>query len=504
MSDGSESLQGVQFPTVDGRRSTSATGREVFAAAARAVDPALAERIASGGAWHTSYVDRLRDLVSADLRSTGADLDAVPRAGLAAVADTFAYHRDGQVVSLAEAASVPTAPLPTTAVVPGRRPPARRLVVPYRGRQLEGPTLRRQLGAWVDTDVIEPTVAAAVERVLDEPDWLDLSDLTVLVLGAAAEMGPLAHLLRWGATVIPVDLPRPRLWERVLSAVREGAGRALVPVRHPVDPDDHAALAVAAGMDLDRELPELAAWLTTLDAPDVIGTYVYADGADNVRVSLAADVLTTRVLERAPRATLAGLLTPTDVYAAPADAVAAAEARRAAAGAPPRLARTVTRGRGYRPAYAGTVASASGTAFGLADAQVPQQGPNYALAKRLARWRLRVARAAGTPVSANVAPATATRSVTSNRLLAAAYAGAHHFGVEVFAPATSTALMSALLVRDLRDPRAAGRPDVSLAHPLALFADTAAHGGLWRLPWAPRSVLPLAAVAGLPAAVRGR
>jgi hypothetical protein len=92
--------------------------------------------------------------------------------------------------------------------------------------------------------------------------------------------------------------------------------------------------------------------------------------------------------------------------------------------------------------------------------------------------------------------------VTSNRLLAAAYRGAHRFGVEVFAPETSTALMAALLVRDLRDPAAPGRPATTLDHPLALFADAAAHGGLWRLPWAPRSVLPLAAAAGLPATLR--
>ncbi|WP_284284871.1 hypothetical protein [Arsenicicoccus piscis] len=50
----------------------------------------------------------------------------------------------------------------------------------------------------------------------------------------------------------------------------------------------------------------------------------------------------------------------------------------------------------------------------------------------------------------NVAPPTRTRSVTKNRALAAAYAGAHWFGIEVFEPATSNTLMAALLVHDLR------------------------------------------------------
>jgi hypothetical protein len=101
-------------------------------------------------------------------------------------------------------------------------------------------------------------------------------------------------------------------------------------------------------------------------------------------------------------------------------------------------------------------------------------------------------------VSANVAPATATRSVTKNRLLAAAYAGAKRFGVEVFAPETSRVLMAALLVHDLR--AAAPAP----AHPDDLFAQQAAHGGLWRVAYLPRSVLGLAAVTGLPGAMRHR
>ena len=39
--------------------------------------------------------------------------------------------------------------------------------------------------------------------------------------------------------------------------------------------------------------------------------------------------------------------------------------------------------------------------------------------------------------------------MVKNRALAAAYAGAHRFGVEVFEPATSNVLMAALLVHDL-------------------------------------------------------
>jgi hypothetical protein len=132
---------------------------------------------------------------------------------------------------------------------------------------------------------------------------------------------------------------------------------------------------------------------------------------------------------------------------------------------------------------------------GIHDALVPQQGPNYALAKRLQRWRATVARDAGSIVSLNVAPPTRTRSVLTNRALAAAYASAHHFAVEVFDPATANTLMAALLVADLNT--GGGPPH---QHPWQDEAYAAIHGGLWRAPYQPRSALALAAILGYHAA----
>ncbi len=100
-----------------------------------------------------------------------------------------------------------------------------------------------------------------------------------------------------------------------------------------------------------------------------------------------------------------------------------------------------------------------------------------------------LAAADGGAVSANVAPPTRTRSVLRNRLLAAAYRGAGRFGVEVFEPATSSTLMAALLVHDLRT---APTPT-----PADLLPTGAAHGGLWRTGYSPRSALGLAVLAGL-------
>jgi hypothetical protein len=90
--------------------------------------------------------------------------------------------------------------------------------------------------------------------------------------------------------------------------------------------------------------------------------------------------------------------------------------------------------------------------------------------------------------------------VLKNRVLAAAYAGAPMFGIETFEPATSRTLMAALLVHDLR-ARAHTAPRAGPAAEHELTA-AAVHGGLWRLPWEPRTVLPLAVLRGAPSLLR--
>ena len=169
-----------------------------------------------------------------------------------------------------------------------------------------------------------------------------------------------------------------------------------------------------------------------MDGPLVLGNYVYADGGANVRLSAAVDALTVRLQAGRGDTALAFLATPTDVFAVPAEAVAQSARAYATRSRAAKLAgqplRTLSGGRLLRRAYL------PGADPGINDSLVPQQGPNYALAKRVHRWRATLARDAGTTVSLNVAPPTRTRSVLKNRVLAAAYAGAHRFGVEVFEP----------------------------------------------------------------------
>ena len=273
----------------------------------------------------------------------------------------------------------------------------------------------------------------------------------------------------------------------MLEQAHRRAGRLLLPTpggRGEADPK-------AAGVDLLADAPTIADWLADVGGEDqlVLGNYVYADGASNVRVATAVDVLSTRVLAQRSDTALAFLATPTDVFAVPAEAVRASTdaygARSRSAKVLGRPLRTVSGGRLLRRAYV------AGADPGINDSLIPQQGPNYALAKRLQRWRATTTRRDGGLVSLNVAPPTRTRSVVKNRALAAAYAGAHRFGVEVFEPATSNVLMAALLVHDLHT---GGGP----AHeqPWQDEAYAAVHGGLWRTAYAPRSILGMAALFG--------
>ena len=464
----------VVFPrTPDGRRSSGALGRSVVADALRVVDPAAASEAEHEPDWRRGYLRHFRALVECTLGSGDAGYD-VAAAGLASVHARMRVTRDGADAGLDEVfADPPGRPLETVTVT-GSGPAERELTLPYRGDVLRGDALDRRLDAWVAAGTIEPSCADAVREVAAHPDWLDLSDQRLVVLGAGAEMGPLPAVLGWGGTVVGVDLPRPDLWARVNAVAASAAGRLIAP---------------RGGADLRTDLPAVAQWLLGIEGRLVLGNYVYAPGADHVRLSAAVDALALHVRRHRADTTLAFLATPTDVFAVPGAAVAQANARYQARGVRSRLASAGSAGLLLRRNYP------DGADPGIADSLVVQQGPNYALAKRIQRWRATLTRRDGT-VSFAVAPPTRTRSVLSNRLLAAAYAGAHLFDVEVFEPATANKLMAVLLVHQLRRPRPAAKTaweDEAVA---------AAHGGLWRTPYQPRTALGLAALRGMPAALR--
>ena len=498
----SDEEQGVAFPLRDGKRSTTATGQGVFADAARAVDEQLAADIERERDWRNNYMGYARRLLEASL-TTVHDPAALPAAGLASLHDRFVFARGGgDEVPLAEAiAGSPPVSIPTIEVSGNSEVRPTTLSVPYKGRRLRGDELHRQLDRWVEAGVAEPSFAEAIREVMAHGDWLDLSGQTFVVLGAGSEMGPLHSLCTWGATVVPVDLDRPQVWSRILTTVRQGSGRAIVPLGTPLPADaGDEEIAAVAGVDLITEMPQVARCLEAVDEPFTLGNYVYADGAKHVRVSMAVDAITQHLLSVRNDVSLGVLATPTDVFAVPQETVEGSRRSYADQRLPGMLkgvTRTATRGRLYAPNFPQVVEAPDGLTVGVADCLVKQQGPNYALAKRLQRWRASAARKEGVVTSINVAPPTRTRSVLRNRVLAAAYAGAGRFGVEVFDPSTSNTLMAAMLVHDLRNPKAVAQPGTSLEHPHELFWSGANSGGLWRNPYSARSVLGLAVVLGM-------
>lgn len=486
--------RGVGFPVVDGKASTTAVGRRTCAAAAAAVDRRLGARIAATSDWRSDYLVPFRTMTEAAAVSPAAAV-ALSTAGLDYLRDTMEFTRNGASVPISAMPEVDH-PALRSVLVQGDKSPVTELVVPFEGRRLSGDDLLKQLDRWVTDGVVEPGFADAIGLVARNPEWLDTSDVSVVVLGVGAEMGPAFSLLRWGGRVVGVDLPNAPMWQRLIAWARESAGslEVPVPVSAPTSLTDRD-LAAAAGTDLIAKTPEVLDLVRAIEGPLVLGNYLYADGGLHVRVSMAADALAAGLADR-DDVMLAYLATPTDAFAVPWRDVEISRSRwghrRTRLLQPPLHLLGA-----FEKNYSHLVTAEDGTRFGIADCLVPQQGPNYALAKRLQRWRAVVARTAGTRVSLNVAPATRTRSVVKNRALAAAYAGAHRFGIRVFDPSTANTLMAAMLVHDLRNPAAAANPAVELANPMDLFSRAANHGGLWTTGYEPRSVLGFAAAIGM-------
>ena len=101
----SPDAQGVCFPLGgDDRRSTSATGRAIFADSIRAIDPAIAARIEHTRDWRKGYIPPLRDIVLAAAQSTENAL-SISRRGLASAEQRFTFRRGDSEVPLHQATS---------------------------------------------------------------------------------------------------------------------------------------------------------------------------------------------------------------------------------------------------------------------------------------------------------------------------------------------------------------------------------------------------------------
>merc|ERR1719223_1368722 len=331
-------------------------------------------------------------------------------------------------------------------------------------------------------------------KLVDNPEWSDLRDCYFVLFGATSAMGPFYKLMDLGANVIAVDLDRPAIWEKLIKETRSRAGRLIFPVKEAVPSGaSDEDIAKVAGCNLLTDTPEIRTWLQDLYPKErlICMALAYLDGALFVKVSMAMDAIIQSLVEKrsADRMGVAYLCTPTDAHLCTAASVDAAKANFRKAPAwqgllAPLLGMAGMPMRQNVEKPIRTPAGEEVEGLHVVDCIIPEQGPNYILAKRLQHWRAMVSRAAGCLASSNVAPSTATASVLSNVLFALGYKGMSYFKpMEITFPETSNSVCAALLIRDVRDPTSAANPKTPLPNPLSLFTDGAFHGGCWRGAW---------------------
>ena len=346
-------------------------------------------------------------------------------------------------------------------VIDGTGRAVRELRVPIGGRDLAGDELVAELRRWQEDGRIRPGAVDAIADVVADPSHLDLSGWTFACLGAGAELSPAAHLLAWGADVAAVARsPLPELARRT----PQSAGRLHLPPQ-PLD--------VAAD-------PETSAgWIASLPGRVAIVDTLYAPGARFLLAEAGADVLERLVCQARPETALAWYGSPSDAYALDVP-----------------VRRDFGKGGAARAlsVYARVRRIHSSRRGGVYQGLIDVQGPNYAVAKRIGRWRATVERETGRTVSYNIGPMSMTRSVLDARVLRAAYGGLARLGMPALPANASAALMAALLAWDLKHPEAGRSPD--------FLTDKAIDCGLFACPYEPNGLMGFAAVLGADRAVR--
>lgn len=482
-------LRGLCWPVVKGgQRSSTETNKAILAAAVGAVNPGKSESIIACKNWRFGYNKHLQALVEEQCKSPQAALD-IAKAGLDKAYDSFEFITpDGSAVSLATAMTAKNSESFYTKCIQGeaKQPEATQVEVPYKGKTMSGEALREQVKKWVDYGTIEPSAGQAIIKCVDNPAWAsDVSNRYFVLLGAGSAMGPLHVLLALGANVIAIDLDRPGIWKRLIGLAKQSSGSITFPVK--VDPktlstDDE--LYENAGCNLFTHTPLIRDWLLNLypGKPFTVGCYAYLDGALHVQVSLAMDAICRDLSEKRKGTSLCYLCTPTDIHLIPKEAHDAEIENYDVYKKKPycMLLTLLSSGKFLRKNAKSPVAGNGGPFYFVNGISVAQ-GPNYALAKRMQHWRAIIAQSKGCIVSSNIAPSTSTVSVVHNRTFAWAYEGMPYFKpYEIFAPETSNAVMSALLIFDLNDPTSFGNPKNRLANPNQLFSFGSFHGGVWR------------------------
>jgi len=479
-------LDGLVWPITDeekGERSTSQTNRLLWEQAIAGVDSEAARKISTQKNWRFGYVKHIETQVRAALESE-ANCLKIAQDGIKSAHGMFEFIRGDKTHPFDEAMAKIKGSYETGFIKGTGKKECKEAVVDYKGERLSGKKLRAQMAAWVELGVCEPSAADAVNAVIDNPEWVDLSDRYFVLLGATSAMGPLDLLLAHGANIIGIDLDRPFIWEKLITKARKSCGTLTFPLskkQSSIKTDEE--LFKCSGANLLSHTPEIANWLVDVcpGEPLTVGNYTYLDGALHVQLSIACDAIMEKVCKARPDTAIAFLCTPTDVHNISQEAHDVAETNYKNVPAWQKLAESIL---GKNDMICNALAPVKKSGLNLMDGISIHQGPNYALAKRIQQWRAVIARGNGHIVSINVAPSTSTKSVTSNPLFAAAYEGFCLFSaLEVMEPCTSSSVMLALMINDIRNPKSASNPKTKFSNPMEIFSQNAFHGGAFRCPY---------------------
>lgn len=460
--------KGVLLPSTgkDARSSTVFNKAMVKDMAEALGDAALAKAVTDEADWRHKYDRHLDCLTEGLVRADKVKLEAALRAGMARGCAMDFEGPDG-VVPLESALVSLRSPFQTVRVQ-GTGTAKFELKLPYAGKELSGPELDAQCTSWATFGCMEPDCAESIKAGAKR--LADLCGRTFLVMGAGSELGPVRPLLEAGATVAAVATRRPKRWADLIAFARTTAGTLLVPVPHDKQVANDEELAQAAGADLLVDAPAVVEWLQRCgrEAPGLVtvGTYLYADGEANLRLTAASD-FAIHALAKLGRhkVSFAWLSSCSTSIICPQQAVDAQETNLPKATWWQRLVGS--------PQQCGRVGDVR-VYHGLE----VMQGPNYALSQSLRQWRAVLLHMEGFTVSTPVTPMCRTESVCHNATMATILDGVGHVTpLEAFQPEACRMAMFAVLISDLTDPTP------QLLTPMHLLSRKAFHSGLWRCPF---------------------
>lgn len=486
---------GIQFPLQSGKKSpsTTHTAKQILKSALQSVDSRYATQLASEKNWRKNYPFYFHELVKVGIESVDHPA-RIAQQGLETAKSLFNFNRAEQSHTLTSAmANIKDQPFESFILKGTGSSTIEPWFIPYHGKKLQGEALLQQIELWEQQQVIEPSHAKALRLLNQHPEWFDLSKRTMVLFGAGSEAGPLSWLAKWRANIVAIDLPHPAIWEKITKVIEKGNATLIAPQIKVADKQQ-------LGANLLTQTPEIANWLNTFSETLDLAGIAYLDGEKHVRVSIAMISIMEQVSQHKPDSSIMFMLTPTDIYAIPKTVVHSIQDKIKQR---PIVEKLLTKSihnisltNFFKPNLKQLIQSDNGQQYGISDCMVIEQGPNYALAKRLQQWFAISTRARGQKTVINIAPSTTTHSVVKNPILKAAFSGADLFKVETFNPETTNAIMAALWIHDLNNPESATNPDKQLDHPLELIMENANHGGLWHVPYLARTALPFAAAYG--------